>query len=210
MRIENCVIVNDNLNDDIAVALSGGPDSTALLFLWKRLLDSAEIDDDLPRELVAFTVDHGLQSTSAAMSARCAEIAHSMNIPHRILSIPWSIPPFPPLPQPGAPFEGHARRARYHILLGAMRRAGAEVIAFGHHLDDQVETAIMRMAKGSSELGMSGMRLCRRWGMGIGDKEGDLAWAGHAGMKHFIVRPLLNIPKVRHISSVPSRFSPVP
>lgn len=85
-----------------------------------------------------------------------------------------------------------------------MMSHNTSVIAFGHHLDDQVETAVMRSLRGSSETGLAGMRPCRRWGMGFADSfeagEGEttgLGWAGQHGLNHWIVRPLLQATKVR-------------
>lgn len=77
-----------------------------------------------------------------------------------------------------------------------MEREDLSVIAFGHHADDQVETALLRMSNGSSQYGLAGMRPCRRWGMGFGNESSGLAWAGHLGMKKWIIRPFLQMPKV--------------
>ena len=71
---------------------------------------------------------------------------------------------------------------------------GLSTIAFGHH----AETCLMRLGKGSSELGAGGMAYCRKWGMGLGrSTEGRLGWAGYEGMMRWIVRPLLDVSKVR-------------
>lgn len=182
-----------------AVAFSGGPDSTCLLYLLKHLVSAQCSPSHLPQELVAITIDHRLQSNSAEVTRRCADLSKHLRVPHCSLTIPWSSPPFPPLPAENEAFEHVGRNARYHQLFQAMQKEGADVIAFGHHVDDQVETALLRIARGSTEVGAGGMRRCRRWGMGFGNQEGDLGWAGHTGMNKWIVRPLLNVPKVSRL-----------
>lgn len=180
----------------IGVAFSGGPDSTALLHLLKRACSDQEKPKGLPTEIVALTVDHGLQAASSHMTEQCSELASLLQVEHMKLRIPWNNPPFPELPRMGAAFEKIAREARYHVLLKAMVREQITIIAFGHHADDQVETALLRISRGSSELGASGMRPCRRWGMGFGNGPKSLGWAGHNGMNKWIIRPLLDFPKV--------------
>jgi tRNA(Ile)-lysidine synthase len=148
-------------------------------------------------ECLALTVDHGLQAASAATAAKTREHAVSQGVPHRLLSIPWGESIFPPRPVPGEAFEELARKARSRLLLSAMVAEGANVIMFGHHADDQVETAVMRLSRGSGSLGLAGMRKLRRWGMGDRDSPApELGWAGATGMGKWIARPLLDIPKV--------------
>jgi tRNA(Ile)-lysidine synthase len=130
------------------------------------------------------------------MARASQKVAESMGVQHVTAAIPWSQPPFPPLPTSGEAFENTARHARYHVLFEAMTRVGAKAIAFGHHADDQVETALMRIANGSTELGAGGMRRCRRWGMGLGSVEGSLGWAGYEGMHRWVIRPLVDVSKV--------------
>lgn len=74
-----------------------------------------------------------------------------------------------------------------------MQQENIGVLALGHHADDQVETALMRLGRQSSELGGRGMLWCRRWGMGM---KNDLEWVGHEGMNKWVIRPMLEIPKV--------------
>lgn len=186
----------------IGVAFSGGPDSTALLHLLRRACSDQGQAKGLPTEIVALTVDHGLQAASSHMTEQCSELASLLQVKHMKLRIPWNDPPFPELPWKGAAFEKIAREARYHVLLKAMVREQISVIAFGHHVDDQVETALLRISRGSSELGASGMRPCRRWGMGFGNGPGSLGWAGHLGMDKWIIRPLLVFPKVANKLSI--------
>ncbi|KAI6045581.1 hypothetical protein EDC04DRAFT_2865124 [Pisolithus marmoratus] len=177
----------------IAVANSGGPDSTCLLFLLSRLRP--------PVSLVSLHVDHGLQPASADMANRATANAASMGIPHHTLQIPWGRPPFPHRPVPGTPFENIARQARYHVLFHGMTHSSASILALGHHADDQVETSLMRLARGSTLVGAAGMRRHRRWGMGSGNSTDDLAWVGHPGMSRFIIRPLLDFSKDRILAT---------
>ncbi|KAL4077258.1 PP-loop family-domain-containing protein [Scleroderma yunnanense] len=184
----------------LAVANSAGPDSTCLLFLLAQLIADKN-RPSLPCSLVSLHVDHSLQAASSHMALQAAANAISLGIQHHTLRIPWGKAPFPPRPLPGTALENHAREARYHIIFNGMSQAGVPVVAFGHHADDQVETALMRLAKGSTEIGAAGMRRCRRWGMGSGNSEHALGWVGHRGMDRFIVRPLLDFPKDRILAT---------
>jgi tRNA(Ile)-lysidine synthase len=119
-----------------------------------------------------------------------------MGVEHHASSIPWSKPPFPENPSARGSLEETARLARYQVLFEAMTHVGAKIMAFGHHADDQLETALMRIARGTTEMGAGGMRPIRRWGMGVGRDENSLGWTGHEGMLRWIVRPLLEVSKV--------------
>lgn len=168
-----------------------------LLFLLQRLIRHPHPDSTVPlsTNLISLTVDHLLQPSSTETATKTATLSRGLGVPAVILPIPWSTPPFPPRPFPGAPFEASARGSRYRLLLDMMQREGISTLMMGHHLDDQVETALMRMGRGSSEVGQAGMRNVRRWGMGLG-AEGDLEWAGADGMSKWIVRPMLSVGKV--------------
>lgn len=182
-----------------ASANSGGSDSTCLLFLVNRLLsDRPTNSKGLPKSVVSLTVDHGLQASSSSMAKHCSKYASSLDVKHLTIPIPWSEPPFPPRPSDGEAIENIARDARFYVLFNAMTRMGVKTLAFGHHADDQVETSLMRLARGTTEIGAGGMRPCRRWGMGLGRSvEDKLGWAGYEGMHRWIVRPLLEVSKVR-------------
>lgn len=158
-----------------------------------------------PRKVLSLNIDHDLQPSSAAMSEHCSKIAQSISVDHITQKIPWSEPPYPPRPSPGDMFEETARLARYHALFKAVTRANIGVLAFGHHADDQVETSLMRLGRGSKETGAGGMRPCRRWGMGNG-REGSIAWTGHEGMKRWIVRPFLDVAKASLLISTFKHF----
>ncbi|KAF9068298.1 PP-loop family-domain-containing protein [Rhodocollybia butyracea] len=126
------------------------------------------------------------------MAQRCTENVKSMGIEHHVLKIPWSEDGFPE--KPSTAFEGDARIARFRILFDAMTKANATVLALGHHEDDQVETSIMRILKGSTADGAAGMKHCRRWGM-------DRQLQEYEGMKRWVVRPLLTFPKDRLLAT---------
>lgn len=135
------------------------------------------------------------------MTAQCEALSHSIGVENLSVSIPWSRPPFPPVPAPGSASEEIARRARAHLIFDLMQAHGCNALVMGHHADDQVETLLMRMAlhretAHERRLGYSGMRPARRWGMGYGVRAGDLGWAGLGGMDTWILRPLLGVPKV--------------
>jgi hypothetical protein len=99
-----------------------------------------------------------------------------------------------------AAIESAARIARYRLLFDEMLRRRVHVLATGHHADDQIETVLMRLGSGSSVLGLGGMRPVRRFGMAMGKNESDFGWFGHEGLERWIVRPLLDVPKVRHFT----------
>lgn len=134
------------------------------------------------------------------MTERCSKLAQTIGVEHLTYKIPWSNPPFPPRPLPGNVFENIARTARYDGLFQLMKRSNTDVIAFGHHSDDQIETSLMRLGRGTTELGAGGMRPRRRWGMGMGKGEG-FGWTGYEGMNKWIVRPLLDVSKDRILAT---------
>jgi tRNA(Ile)-lysidine synthase len=156
----------------LLLAVSGGPDSLALLLLadrWRRR-------DEVPPIAVA-SVDHGLRPEGAAEVAAVAALCARLGLPHRALL--W------PGPKPRAGLQEAARRARYGLLAEAARVSGASHIVTAHHCDDQAETVLMRLARGSGIGGLAAMRALTSLGS-------DLALA----------RPLLGIPKPRLVALV--------
>ncbi|KAJ7161487.1 PP-loop family-domain-containing protein [Mycena crocata] len=185
-----------------AVATSGGADSTCLLFLIRRYIQDTlrESPESDPSSIVSMTVDHGFQASSEATAKHCADHAKSLGIEHFTLPVPWSQPPFPDRPQTGEAFEEIGRNVRYHLLFNAMQTARADILALGHHGDDQVETSLMRLAKGTTEIGAGGMRRTRRWGMGSYGAD-VFGWTGVEGMSRWMVRPLLEVSKDRILAT---------
>jgi tRNA(Ile)-lysidine synthase len=124
----------------VAVAVSGGGDSVALLLL---LQETAE------RPLAAVTVDHGLRPESAAEAAAVAALCAGRGIGHALLR--WDDP------AGAGNLQARAREARRRLIGDWARVGGIGAVALGHTLDDQAETFLLRLARGSGVDGLSGM-----------------------------------------------------
>lgn len=129
----------------LLVAVSGGPDSVALLAL---LADWARGPGRPP--LHAATVDHGLRPEAAAEAERVAELCARLGVPHATLR--WAGP------KPATGIQDAARRARYDLLAEEALRQGCAAVVTAHTLDDQAETLLMRLAHGSGPSGLTGMQ----------------------------------------------------
>jgi tRNA(Ile)-lysidine synthase len=129
----------------ILAAVSGGPDSMALMGLLARWTAGGT----RPPVTVA-TVDHGLRSESTDEAALVARVAADLSLPHRTLI--WS----GEKPSRGLPEA--AREARYALLVALARQIGASHLITAHTQDDQAETVLMRLARGSGPGGLAGMR----------------------------------------------------
>jgi len=129
----------------IVLAVSGGPDSIALMWLaarWRRALARG------PR-LIAVTVDHGLRAEAAAEARDVKRLARTLDLPHRTMH--WTGA------KPKAGLPAAARTARYRLLAQAARASGATHILTAHTRDDQAETLLMRMLRGSGIAGLAAM-----------------------------------------------------
>lgn len=133
----------------IGLAVSGGPDSLALL-----LLAAAAV----PGRIEAATVDHGLRADSATEARMVAERCAALGVPHGILKVTV---------EPGASLQAKAREARYAAVTNWAQARGLTAVATGHHRDDQAETLLMRLARGSGAGGLAGMREDRPLAPGI-------------------------------------------
>lgn len=153
----------------LLLAISGGPDSTALLWLVTRWRKTSKA------KLTAVTVDHGLRKEAKREAAAVAKLAKKLGVPHRIVK--WTGA------KPKSGIQQSARKARYALLVTAAKKAGASHILTAHTLDDQAETVLMRMARGSGIGGLGGMaRRSRLDGLTL-------------------VRPFLDVPKARLIAT---------
>ncbi len=121
------------------MAVSGGPDSLALLIL------AAEA---FPRQVAAATVDHGLRPESAAEAAQVGRHCAELGIPHETLTVEVG----------EGNLSDRARVARYEALAEWAARNGIAHVATAHHADDQAETLLMRLNRGSGVAGLAGIR----------------------------------------------------
>ena len=126
----------------IGIAVSGGPDSLALLLLAATAR---------PGLVEAATVDHGLRAESRAEAEMVARICTELRVPHEILVAEWSEPP-------STAIQERAREARYRLLAGWLVEQKLKALATAHHADDQAETVLMRLNRGSGLRGLAGMR----------------------------------------------------
>lgn len=124
----------------VGVAVSGGPDSLALLLLAEAAW---------PGQVRAATVDHGLRPESAAEARWVADMCAARGVPHHTLT--------PETPITGS-LQAGARRARYALLDAWREREGATCVMTAHHADDQAETLIMRLNRGAGVGGLAGIR----------------------------------------------------
>lgn len=132
----------------VVVAVSGGSDSLALLYLLATLGASRPSFPDI----IAVTIDHGLRPESAEEARYVARLCKEAGIEHQTLN--WDGP------KPATGLSAKARAARYGLLCKAARDAGTAMVLTGHTLDDQIETFLMRSTRtgeGSSARGLAGM-----------------------------------------------------
>lgn len=149
----------------IAVAVSGGADSLCLALLahdWAQARGGA---------VLALTVDHRLRPGSADEAARVGHWLAVRGIEHRVL--PWDGP------KPAADVQAEARAARYRLLEAGCRDAGILHCLLGHHREDQAETLLLRLGRGSGVDGLSAMAMVQ--------ESFGLRW----------LRPLLDVPRAR-------------
>ena len=155
----------------LLLAVSGGPDSTALLLMAAEWAGGPALH--------AATVDHALRRESAAEAAAVAALCARLGVPHRTLV--WHGE------KPATGLLERAREARYALLAAEAQRVGAKVVVTAHHLDDQAETVLMRLSRGSGIAGLAGMAARTRRG----------------GIE--IARPLLGVPKSELIALCEAR-----
>src|SRR4029079_16574068 len=155
----------------VALAVSGGPDSLALMQLAARLRA------ELGVSLTVLTVDHGLRESSGEEAARVGRQAAALGLPHAILT--WAGGE-----SRAASLQARARAARYDLMAAYCHAHDIQALVTAHHLDDQAETFLMRLKRGS---GLDGLAAIPERG----------AWAGIA-----VLRPLLEVEKARLVATL--------
>ncbi|WP_119423020.1 tRNA lysidine(34) synthetase TilS, partial [Desertibaculum subflavum] len=150
---------------DLAVAVSGGADSLALVLLaqgWTAAQGG---------RLLALTVDHGLRPEAAREALQVKRWLAARGVAHRTLR--WRGP------KPKANLAAAAREARYALLFAACRRARFRALAVAHHREDQAETFLLRLGRGSGVDGLAAMAP-------VSERDGIA-----------LLRPLLDMPRDR-------------
>jgi len=165
----------------LVLAVSGGSDSTALLLLAARWARALKQRRRRAPELRAVTVDHGLRPESAGEAAAVKRLARALGVAHRTMR--WSGD------KPKTGLQDAARQARYRLLAKAAADAGFEHILTGHTLDDQAETVLFRLARGSGLTGLAAMAHAS-------------PVPGDGAATIFVVRPLLRLPKARLVATL--------
>lgn len=156
----------------IAVAYSGGLDSTVLLHLAQSYASARDIP------LRAFHVHHGLSPHADKWMHHCTRECERLGVPidTRFLQLPAT---------PGEGVEQAARHARYAALGALAREHGVRLLLTAHHQDDQAETVLLQLLRGAGVAGISGMQNVNKAGALLAN--GDL-WMG---------RPLLELTRLQ-------------
>jgi len=186
----------------LVLAVSGGSDSTALLVLAARWAKRRKKQSKHTPKLLAVTVDHGLRPESAREAAAVKRLARRLGVLHRTLR--WRGV------KPKTGLQEAARIARYRLLAQAAAGAGYEHVLTAHTLDDQAETVLFRLARGSGLTGLAGMAHASLLPVPLnapspreGQAEGKHQESPRLAIDQiFVVRPLLGVSKARLIATL--------
>src|SRR5215467_9123155 len=161
----------------VALAVSGGSDSVAMMVLFADWL--VQQGGDSGRHTV-LTVDHHLRPRSGAEARMVAERARELGFRHAVLD--WQDP------KPATGLQAAARDARYRLMHDYLAAHGMTLLLTAHTRDDQAETLLMRLARGSGLDGLAAMAPLAPLGdHGAATDDGDELWIG---------RPFLDVPKL--------------
>ncbi|MCE9619062.1 MAG: tRNA lysidine(34) synthetase TilS [Planctomycetes bacterium] len=136
----------------ICVAASGGADSTALALVAKAIMRRGDWS------MCLATVDHSLRAEAAMDADFARQLAHWLEVPCSVMKV---------RPGAGAGVADRARRHRYEALAKAAAQAGASAILTAHHAEDQLETMLLRLARGAGPKAIGGMRGKRKMKSGV-------------------------------------------
>ena len=131
----------------VGAAVSGGPDSTALVILldlWKR-------ENPAAPAIHVLTVDHGLRAEASREADTVVDLA--IRLGHSAEKLVWRHDG----PPPASGIQAEARAARYRLLVDAAHRSQLDAVLLAHTRDDQAETFLMHLARGSGVAGLAGM-----------------------------------------------------
>jgi tRNA(Ile)-lysidine synthase len=126
----------------IGVAVSGGPDSLAMLLLAAAAR---------PGRIEAATIDHGLRTEAAEEAAMVGRVCDQLGVRHSILTARWA-------EVPETAIQERARNQRYRLLGYWAEERALDALATAHHAEDQAETLLMRLSRGAGVRGLAGMR----------------------------------------------------
>ncbi len=158
----------------LAVAVSGGADSLALLYLYSNWRTECAPSQDC----LVLTVDHRLREQSKAEAQGVADICNRIGLSHKILV--WEEE------HPKSNVQAVAREKRYELMEIEMTRAGIKHLLLAHHKNDQAETFLNRLARGSGVYGLAAMSKQVSYGNIV------------------LLRPLLNVTKDQLIATLKS------
>ena len=177
------------------VAVSGGPDSVALLSLVSEIAAMATPSVHIS---AVVTVDHGLRGAASAAEASAVRNWTSgvLRLHHETAALAWTA-----RPSPGA-LQAAARERRYAALADACRTHDAPLLLLGHTADDNAETAVLRWARASGLDGLAAMRPATQRMLKL---EGVASNEQNQAVRVVIGRPLLAFRKSRTLATCASR-----
>jgi len=163
----------------VLAAVSGGMDSTLLLLALKRLSGEGR----LPGALKVAHVDHGARPDSADNAQHVVDLCDRLDVPVQVRRLSWA--------QGETPGEDALRDARYEALEDCARQVGARMLITAHQADDNLETVLFRMLRGTGPRGLAGIPESR--------------WIGEDERRLLVVRPMLRTRRTT-IESLIERF----
>jgi len=156
----------------VLAAVSGGVDSSVLLFALARL----QAEGRLPGPLHVAHIDHACRDDSRAMAQHVVDLCDRLDLPVHVRRLPE--PDRSAVQRPAQrPSEANLRTGRYAALQAIGRDLGAGLLVTGHHADDNLETVLFRLLRGTGPRGLAGIP--------------DARWIGHGDHRMLLVRPLL-------------------